>query len=241
MKAIILAAGLGIRLNGLIRYPKCLIEINGEVLLERCLRIIESFGIHEVVLVLGYECALIEARLRLFLAGRPGFGAKVLINPDYREGSILSLHRALGELEGRILLMDGDIYFEPALIERAVNSPKQDFFLIDQKARLDDEAVLVGFRNGAAVDLARGLKGDYEVLGEWAGCLNLSAAGARKLAELLTERVGAGERSAGYEFVVPGLFGRLPIAPELVDGIRWADIDFREDIAHACNLGICRL
>jgi choline kinase len=241
MKAIILAAGLGIRLNGLIRYPKCLLELNGEILLERCLRILEGLGIREVVLVLGYECALIEERLSRFLDGRPAIRVKFLLNPDFQEGSILSLHRAIGELDGRVLLMDGDIYFEPALIERAVLSQKEDFFLIDQKARLDDEAVLVGFRNGAAVDLARGLKGDYEVLGEWAGCLNLSAKGAGKLAELLNEKVEAGERLLGYEFVIPGLFERLPIACEIVDGIRWADIDFREDIANACMLGIRRL
>jgi choline kinase len=241
MKAIILAAGLGIRLNGLIRYPKCLIEINGEPLLERCLRILDGHGIREVVLVLGYESALIEEKLRLFLAGQPAIRARIIRNPDYREGSILSLHRAIGELDGRVLLMDGDIYFEPALIEKAVLSQKEDFFLIDQKARQDDEAVLVGFRNGAAVELARGLKGDYEILGEWAGCLNLSEDGAKKLAKLLREKVEAGERSLGYEFLIPELFSRLPIACETIDGIRWADIDFREDIAHACQMGICPL
>ena len=54
-KAIILAAGLGSRLRPLTyNKPKCLIELFGETLLSRQLRVLEGCGVDDVLVVGGY-------------------------------------------------------------------------------------------------------------------------------------------------------------------------------------------
>ena len=55
-QAIILAAGCGSRLKGAIgNRPKCLADINGEVLLDQQLRLLESAGIRGIFVVVGYQ------------------------------------------------------------------------------------------------------------------------------------------------------------------------------------------
>ena len=54
MKAIILAAGMGSRLKELTNnIPKCMIEVNGESLIKRLLKILIKYKVNDVVLVVG--------------------------------------------------------------------------------------------------------------------------------------------------------------------------------------------
>ena len=71
MRAIILAAGRGLRLQQPEdqQLPKCLLQFGGMSLLERHLRLLRSAGVEEVVLALGFRHELVEAELeRLRLA-----------------------------------------------------------------------------------------------------------------------------------------------------------------------------
>ena len=60
MKAVILAAGVGRRLQALTQnLPKCLIPIGGKTLLSRYLNNLEQVGISQVSIVVGYKEELI--------------------------------------------------------------------------------------------------------------------------------------------------------------------------------------
>jgi hypothetical protein len=55
-QAIILAAGCGSRLKGAIgNRPKCLADIDGETLLDQQLQLLESAGIRDIFVVVGYQ------------------------------------------------------------------------------------------------------------------------------------------------------------------------------------------
>ena len=55
-KAIILAAGEGRRLRPYTKdKPKCMVEINGESLLDRQISIMKSNGVEEIVIIGGYK------------------------------------------------------------------------------------------------------------------------------------------------------------------------------------------
>jgi len=241
MRVIVLAAGMGKRLENRIGSPKCLIEIDGETLLERYLKILQHFGLWDIVLVVGYEHIQIIDKLKKTKFKCLKENLRTIYNGNYEKGSILSLYQARGELDGDILIMDGDMYFEPALVKTIVNSSKKNFFLVDRTAQYDNEAVFLGFSNGKAADLARGLRGNYDILGEWAGCLRLSQIGSYMLKKLILEKVSEGQQEAGYEFIIPELFDKFPISYELVDGIKWVEIDFMDDIERAKRLDIERL
>ncbi|MPN39959.1 Bifunctional protein GlmU [bioreactor metagenome] len=56
MQAIILAAGMGRRLKELTRdNTKCMIEVNGETLIERILTQLDGLNLERIVLVIGYK------------------------------------------------------------------------------------------------------------------------------------------------------------------------------------------
>ena len=77
MNAIIMAAGTSSRFAPLSREkPKGLIEVRGEILIERQIRQLREAGIDEIVLILGYRKEQFE-----YLKAK--FGVKMVFNPDY--------------------------------------------------------------------------------------------------------------------------------------------------------------
>ena len=63
MRAIILAAGVGRRLEDHGDRPKCLLEFGGHSLLERHVRILKNLGVTDLTLCVGYRHELIDAVL----------------------------------------------------------------------------------------------------------------------------------------------------------------------------------
>ena len=59
-KAIIIAAGLGIRLNPLTDgKPKCMLPVGGKIILKRQLDTLKECGINDIVIIRGYKKELI--------------------------------------------------------------------------------------------------------------------------------------------------------------------------------------
>lgn len=228
MKTIILAAGIGKRLRRFTKLPKCLVKIKNEPLIKRYISLLQGVKNNDIVLVVGYRASEVIKTLKKYR-----LRVNVIKNDNFREGSILSLWTARDKLRGNVLLMDGDMYFENGLINTVVKSKKSNFFLIDRKVKYDNEAVMVGFRNNRAVALARGLKGNYAAIGEWAGILRLSPPASKRLRKLLEKKISSGERKVGYEFIIPGLFKNIPISYELIDGLKWTEIDTPQDVNKA--------
>jgi len=105
MKAIILAAGMGIRANHLFgNKPKCLFEVGGELAIERQLRLLNAEGIKEIILVVGYEADQIKTVV--------GKRAKFIYNPDYDQtSSLYSLWKANKKLNDNVLILNSDIVY----------------------------------------------------------------------------------------------------------------------------------
>ena len=66
MRAIILAAGLGLRLQQPAgeQFPKCLLQFDGMTLLERHLQMLEAAGVEDVVLALGFQPETVRTELK---------------------------------------------------------------------------------------------------------------------------------------------------------------------------------
>lgn len=77
--AIIMAAGLSSRLVPLsLERPKALIDVRGEILIERQIRQIREAGIGEIIIVSGYKAHMLD-----YLKDK--YGLKIIYNPQYRE------------------------------------------------------------------------------------------------------------------------------------------------------------
>jgi choline kinase len=229
--AILLAAGVGKRLHGRSGgRPKCLIEIGGKSLLRRLLEALAAAGIADVTVVVGFG----EEALRAALDPPPvGLRLRVVTNPRYREGAILSLWAARDALDGPVLVMDADVLCAPVLVGRLVSSAHPNCFLLDASAATTGEEQMLLVQGGRVRNIVRGGASGYELAGESVGFLKLSGAAARLLAGLLERRIAAGDTGIEHEEVYPDLLARVEVGYERVDGLPWIEIDFPEDVAHA--------
>ena len=130
MKAIILAAGIGSRLN--FSNPKCMLKLpTGESLLERQVDIIKASGIDHIVIVVGFKKELIMEHVS---------NVSFVINEDYRiTNTSKSLLAALRGLNEDVLWTNGDIVFDRQIIEQIANT--QENIVVVNSAKCGEEEI----------------------------------------------------------------------------------------------------
>lgn len=235
-QALILAAGVGRRLNGSAGpLPKALLSFGGRTLLVRHMLALRACGVEDVTVVAGFEAAQIEAvvvtdsRVRLVL------------NPDYREGSVVSLWAARHVLrEGRpVVLMDADVLYDARLLGRLVSSAHPNALLLDRDIEPGDEPVKLCIRDDRIVDFHKRPQAPHDWHGESVGFFRFTPEAAAELAGRTEDYVTGGHRALEYEepirdmmqAALPGLFRY-----EDITGLPWTEIDFPEDVAKASGL-----
>jgi choline kinase len=224
---------VGKRLSGAQGDPKCLTKINGVSLLERYLRSLEKVNIRDVILVVGYK----KEKIMEFVKGTDFRGnIKFIENPDFTQGSILSLNKAGKELDKDVLLMDGDVYFEDTLLNKLIGIGKENMIIIDTTSTSSGEEMMVGVKNGRIMDMQRRLTGDFDTVGEAVGFYKFNRQACRELRKIMAEQLKQKKYELGYENVLPILFQKVHFEPVIIDGMKWVEIDFQEDIVRAEKL-----
>jgi phosphoenolpyruvate phosphomutase len=120
--AVIAAAGFEKHLLPLIEdKPKCLLDIKGKTILERQVAALNDCNIKDIALVRGYrKDAITFPNIRYY------------DNDRYEEtGELYSLMCAERELEGRCLMLYGDIIFDTVLLEKLLKSPADITLVVD--------------------------------------------------------------------------------------------------------------
>jgi len=225
MKAIILAAGMGRRIRDYTEIPKCLIKIGKKPLLQRYIEALSSEGIEDIVIVLGYKESMVRELLK-----KIHFKGKIIYNPYFTKGSILSLISAKDELNNPLILMDGDVFFEKSVLERLTRSLKNNIFLIDTTSKGEGEEYMIGIKEERVVKMGRGLNKEFDCVGEWVGFLKMERDSSIILKSLLS---GNFKEDMGYEEAISLLLDKISFGYELVDGLKWVEIDFIEDVRRA--------
>lgn len=121
-RAIILAAGIGSRLRPLTAHvPKCLVEVDGQLILLRALHTLSAQGVSEVVIVVGYKADVIRSRVGARFAG---MDIRYVDAPLYATtNNICSLWDAREFCNEDILLLEGDIVFDGDVVARLLRQP----------------------------------------------------------------------------------------------------------------------
>ncbi len=235
MRAVILAAGLGRRLGGAAEgVPKILLSFAGRSLLERHLTMLRAVGIDEVTLGVGHGADLIEAEL----ARLGESGVELVHNPDYREGSVITLS-LLGEAMirgGDILLMDGDVLYDRRMLQRLTESRQKNLFLLDRDIEPGEEPMKLAIRGNQPVDFRKTLEQEYDFYGESVGFFRFDEQVAGELGDAAAEIIAAGRRDDYMEEAIRDVLlasepGRIGF--EDITGLPWIEIDFAEDVERA--------
>ncbi len=231
MKAIILAAGIGKRFAGIAdQRPKCLLDIKGKTLLERTLSALAAAGVKAAVVVIGYGGEMIRQRIGPCYAG---IEIAYVFNPDYAKGAILSLWSARDAFDDDLLIMDADVLFPVALLERLIHSPHANCFLLDASAVNTGEEQMLLTRGGRVVNIVRGGSGDFDVIGESVGFLKVARADVPVLRAILHELVTQGQDMIEHEDAFSLFLAQRDVGFERVDDLPWIEIDFPADLAQA--------
>ncbi|AOJ65630.1 ADP-glucose pyrophosphorylase [Burkholderia ubonensis] len=238
MRAIILAAGLGLRLQQPpeAQFPKCLLRFDDASLLERHLRVLDAAGVDEIVLALGFQSGKVEEELK-----RLGRRAEIVLNERYDLGSVLTVHTVADAMTrgGDVLLMDADVLYDESILHALVANPDQpvDRLLIDRDFEAGDEPVKLCLKNGVPVELRKQLAVDldYDTIGESVGFFRFTEGTARRLAAIVAGYVDSGRANMPHEEAVRDLLLEGGHAFDVADvtGAPWIEIDFPNDVARA--------
>jgi choline kinase len=241
MRAIILAAGRGLRLQQADgrQLPKCLLQFGGMSLLERHLRLLKGAGVDEIVLALGFRHDRVEAEIdRLEWQPRP----EIVINERFDLGSVLTVHTAAEAMArgGDVLLMDADVLYDQRIAAALVAGEDPiNRVLIDRDFETGDEPVKLCVSNGVPIELRKQLAADlqFDTIGESVGFFRLSQAGARRVAELVADYVARDCSHLPHEEAVRDLLRERSQVFEVADvtGAPWIEIDFPTDVVRAAH------
>lgn len=159
MKAVILAAGPGRRLQSILRgKPKPLLELCGRPLITHILLGLRETGVSEAILVVGYRARLLVKYLRRLKLNR--LTIRWIFNDEYLRGNGVSLAKVLPFLDGdSFLLAMSDHLFEPNLVYTLLDQGETLSLAVDKKPRYlrdvgEATKVLVS-EEGAIVDIGK--------------------------------------------------------------------------------------
>src|SRR5271170_6888437 len=247
MRAIILAAGRGLRLQQADdrQLPKCLLQFGGMSLLERHLRMLKIAGVDDVVLALGYRHDRVEAELdRLHWTPRP----EIVLNSRYELGSVLTVHTVADAMTrgGDVLLMDADVLYDQRIAAALVaGQGPANRVLIDRDFEAGDEPVKLCISGGVPIELRKQLAADlkYDTIGESVGFFRFDEAGARRLAAIVADYAASARGHLPHEEAVRDLLleGSQSVEVSDVTGAPWIEIDFPADVERAARDVLPRL
>ncbi len=178
MKAIIIAAGSGNRLNPFTNEkPKCLIEIRGQTILERALNALRENGIEDITVVRGYHGNLINYPNITYYC-----------NPDYKNNNILkSLFYAEDEMNDDFIFSYSDILYSKEIVRKLARDEAEIALIVDvnwtkryegRDQHPIPEAELVKVENGRVVKVGKGVVSPEEAHGEFIGLAKFIRSGA---------------------------------------------------------------
>jgi choline kinase len=222
-RAIILAAGQGIRLRQLAPdRPKGLVEVAGEALVARSLRCLRDAGVDQATLVVGY-CA---DQYRLRWDGDAD--VTIVVNDAYAStGSMASL--AVG-LDARpyedVLVLESDIIYEARALTALLRSGFANATLVSGTTRAGDE-VWVEAVDGRLRAMSKDREGLESAVGEFVGITRLSAAAAGAARDAFRQFVDwHGHGRMDYETgALVAIAGSHPVAVVSVPDLQWGEID----------------
>ena len=235
--AVIYAAGRATRLGPTFaNTPKILLPVSGRTLLDRHAENLATVGVRNLFIVTGH-CREQIAAVLPEISARHGIRIYELHNPDFTEGSVISMFVSLAVIEpsGKsLLVMDGDVLYGPALLRCLIDSPHPTTMLVDFGVEAqDDDPVLVPIRSERPFDLVKKWAGTADRVGESVGFFKISGEHLPMLAAETRARMTGLRRRDSLDDVlraltVAGLFGF-----EDVTGQPWTEIDFPHDVAYA--------
>lgn len=241
MKAVILAAGMGLRLGNITKtLPKAFIPIEGKPLIEYSLNSLKRAGIKELIMVVGFMENFFKEKLG---TAYKGMKIKYFVNKDYATtGSMCSLSKTEDLINDNILLLDSDILYEERALVELINCPFEDVILITNPSGSGDEIFICIDNEGNLKDLGKNISNKHKSIGETVGITKLSPNFLKHLYAAAKEDYANNKFKHHYEECIFKTSKKHPVKCLLIEDLVWTEIDTknhlkkaREEIFHRIN------
>ena len=232
MKAIILAAGKGTRLDGAAVKPKCLVEVGGSTLLHRQIDALRSLDVKKIVVVIGFggdsirqECA--QEMSDISFVENIQFAAT---------SSLYSLWLAREHLMDGFVVLNSDVLFHPQMLADLLESDRDDALLISDTdaTPLGDEEMKIKVKEELVVDISKDID-PLEADGENVGIVKFSPSGAKLLVDYMNTLIESGAVKDWAPRAFREFARRHPLHALSTRGLPWIEIDFPEDYQRAVS------
>ena len=229
MKAIILAAGKGTRLDGAAVKPKCLVQVGDSTLLHRQIDTLRSLDVRQIVVVVGFGADSIRQECDDEIS--------FVENSQFAEtSSMYSLWLAREHLTDGFVVLNSDVLFHPQMLADLLQYDRADALLISDvdPNPLGDEEMKIKVRDELVVDMSKELD-PLEADGENVGIVKFSAAGAKLLVEYMDRIIGSGALKHWAPRAFLEFARNHPLHALSTRGLPWIEIDFPQDYQRAVS------
>lgn len=222
MQAVILAAGMGSRLNTMTGGgSKALVDIGGRPLILHTLEALADHGVGPVLVIVGHEADKVQEVV--------GDRAEVLLNERFAEtNSLYSLWLARDWITGPFVLLNCDLFFDPHILDELLDEPG-NVVAYDSTSSRGREQTKVALRQRRVVDIGKDLPAT-SARGESLGMLKFDAEGARVMLAAAKQLVADGQENAWVIEATRVTCRQVTIFGLNVAGHAWAEIDFPYDL-----------
>lgn len=222
MQAVILAAGMGSRLNAMTGGgSKALVEIGGRPLLLHTLEALADHGIGPVLVIIGHEAQALQEVI--------GDRAEVMLNERFAEtNSLYSLWLARDWIKGEFILLNCDLFFDPRILDELLDEPG-NVLAYDSTSSRGREQTKVALKSRRVVDLGKDLPSN-SARGESLGMIKFEAEGSRAMIAVAKQLIADGQENAWVIEATRTVCKDITIYGLNVAGHAWTEIDFPYDL-----------
>jgi len=225
-KALILAAGLGNRLDKLTtNLPKALVKVADKLLIDHTLSFVSHPAITKIGVVGGYCFEQLKAHLT-----SPSI--KIFENPNYKDGNIRTLLSALNFFDDDTLILNVDHIYPKRLMEHIINNAKGICAMCDFDRHLATDDMKVKLNSAKKLTKISKQLTDFD--GGYIGMTFVS----KDMCEIYKRGAQEAFELYGKDSCVEFILGHLAsndVAINICDtsGFRWLEIDTPEELKDA--------
>jgi len=233
MKAVILAAGRGTRIQELTHgVPKCLLPFGDKTILDFQLDNLFQAGISKIAIVVGHaEPKIVDHVAQHQVEKLPGI--TFISNPDFaRTNNIYSLWLAQGWVGGDdFVCLNADVLFHPDILLPALQTHDDLSVIVDSEFREETTKVII--QDNRVVKLSKSVsRRDYS--GTFVNIARFSSRGGRRLFAKIESMLREGRMDQFFNDAIGQLSAEgVRVGFTETEGLPWAEIDDASDLHYA--------